>query len=180
MGHDRVYDYNNMIVIASAAFVCGTALLMSLVFLLLLFRRRRLDQRCRRPENMANTSHGLTSSYNWEEPQKRTVINEHQPNVIDEPKSGFRRHSNEHTVQATIETRPSPSDREKVPSTINTATPYHININEDHFLEVDVIATKKEIQDTRNIDEDKRDHGDIVEDVDTDSDYDATFETVVS
>ena len=179
MGDDSVYAYNNMIVITSVVVVSVIMLTMSFVFLLLLLRRKRMEKRRQRAENSANVNHGHIPDYVDEEPQRLAVIGEYSPKARIEPKNVFEGQSDKH-LQPTIGDLPLSNESEQIPSPSSAAAPYHFTFNGERMLDVDDIVSNEEAHRVMRMQRDMGENSKQVEDAESDSDYDATFETVVS
>ena len=179
MGGDSVYAYNNMIVITSAVVVSVIILTMSFVFLLLLLRRKGMGKRRQRAENSANINHGHISDYVDGEPQRLAVIGEYSPKARVEPKHVFEGQCDKQ-LQPTIGDLPLSNESEQIHSPLSAAAPYHFTFNGEHMLDVDDIVSNEEAHKVMKMQRDIGENPKQMEDAESDSDYDATFETTLS
>ena len=174
MGNNSVYAYNNMILLTTAGVVSVILSLMSFVFLILLFRRKKLENQLRRAEKSATINHGHIPDYVEDEPQGLTVINEYPSEAISESKGeGYIGEQDQHTD----ENFPPPNERESIPS---LSSPYHFNFNEETFVDGDVGQPIDGTRNTSSILPKAGEYPHEVEDAESDSDCDATFETTVT
>ena len=174
MGNDSVYAYNNMIVMTTAGAVSAVLLLMSFVFFLLLFRRKKLEKQLQRAENSANINHGHISEYMEGEPQGLTAMNECPSEYVSESKGEGYVDEQEQNINENL---PPPNERERIPS---LSSPYHFSFNEETFADSDVGKPVERAQNTSSIMANAGEYPKEVEDAESDSDCDATFETIVT